>query len=387
MDDAVPRVQLKRVDPFYGLLIDADTWRDSHEYHRQAEQAHGLALHGWGIVAGLEVEEADPPDRSVWIRPGVAIDPAGRLILVAQPFRYKINTVDAGPVYLVLMFREIPTEPVPSLDDGTERPSRLLEAYAIYERDRLPDQPYVELARVQLKSGRGPVRTAKDPNLPAENEIDGRYREQAAIRPGPRATIGVWKAGDTPDALAHHLSGPARLLGAVTSGLEWRLRRRDQPHDDTPLDCDLLLMPIHSQVAPNEKERQLLISFLDAGGVLLAESCAAVESDGQRQLVALAQAVGRQPQPVKRDHPLLTAHHVFSAAPPGAGEGLIYESDGLILSSADYACAWNGGTPKNALSRDQIRTAVEFAENLLAYALARRVVARRAASRVIGGKA
>ena len=79
MDDAVPRLQLKRVDPFYGLLIDADTWRDSHEYHRQAEQAHGLALHGWGIVAGLEVEEADPPDRSVWIRPGVAIEKSFRL--------------------------------------------------------------------------------------------------------------------------------------------------------------------------------------------------------------------------------------------------------------------------------------------------------------------
>src|SRR5262245_60775193 len=89
MDNSVPRVQLKRVNPFMGLMIDAQTWSDSHDYHRQAEQAHALALHGWGIASGLEVDAAEPADRSVWIRPGVALDPEGRLIIVAQPFRYQ----------------------------------------------------------------------------------------------------------------------------------------------------------------------------------------------------------------------------------------------------------------------------------------------------------
>ncbi|HMA34791.1 MAG TPA: DUF4159 domain-containing protein [Chloroflexia bacterium] len=377
MDDAVPRVQLKRVDPFLGLMIDADTWRDSHDYHRQAEYAHALALHGWGIVSGLEVEPADPPDRSVWIRPGVALDPEGRLIIVAQPFRYQINTQEAGPVYLVLMFREIPTQPAISIEDGKERPSRVLEAYAIYERERLPDQAHVELARMQLTAGKKPVRGAGDATAPKPDELDLRFREQAAIRPGPRATMGVWKPGDVPEKLRHHLAGPTRLLAAIESG-NWRLRRRDFVGGDEPLDCDLLLMPVHTGTELSEGEHKQLTTFLDGGGVLLAEHCASAGGDAKRNAAALAGALNRQPQPIGRNHALLTAKHVFSTPPPAAQEGQIFEADGLVLSHVDYACAWNGGTPDKGLDRPTIRATVEFAENLLAYSLTRRGGARRA---------
>ena len=377
MDDAVPRVQLKRVDPFLGLMIDTETWRDSHDYHRQAGHAHTLALHGWGVVAGLDVEPADPPDRSVWIRPGVAVDPEGRLIIVAQPVRYQINTQDAGTIYLVLMFREIPTQPALSIEDGKERPSRLLEAYAVLERDRLPDQPHVELARMQLTAGSKPVRAAADPTAPRPDELDTRYREQAAIRPGTRVSVGVWKPAEIPDRLPGHLAGPTHLLADLGAGVGWRLRRRDQRGGDEPLDCDLLLMTVHGDGAPSEAEQRQLASFLDTGGVLLVEHCVAGDEAG-RKLGGLAQALGRQPQPVTRGHPLLLARHVFAGAPTGAGPAQILEANGLVLSHADYACAWNGGTPEKALDRAEIRAAVEFAENLLAYALARRGEARRA---------
>ena len=377
MDDAVPRVQLKRVDPFLGLMIDADTWRDSHDYHRQAEQAHALALHGWGIVAGLEVDASDPADRAVSIRPGVAIDPEGRLIIVAQPYRYQIITQDAGAVYLVLMFRDIPTQPMISIEDGRERPSRLLEGYAIYERDRLPDQPHVELARLQLTAGKKTVRAAADPVAPKPDEIDLRYREQASIRPGPRVTVGVWKPGDTPDKLAHHLGGPTRLLREITSSIDWRLRRRDEQGGEDPLDCDLLLMPVHAGLDPSEAEQRQLTAFLDAGGVMLAEHCHS-GGDAQKQMVGLARAVGRKPLPIGAAHPLLTARHIFSAPPTGAGPGQVFEDGGLVMSNVDYACAWNGGLPDKPLSRADIRATVEFAENLLAYAVARRADARRA---------
>src|SRR5829696_2153448 len=189
MDNAVPRVQLKRVNPFMGLMIDAQTWGDSHDYHRLAGQVHSLAMHGWGIVTGLEVDATTPAERAVWIRPGVAIDPEGRMIIVAQPFRYQITTQVAGLMYLVLMFREIPTQPAISIEDGSEKPSRLLEAYAIYERDRLPDQPHVELARVLLTDGKKALKDAEDDTHPQGDEIDNRFREQAGIRPGPRATL------------------------------------------------------------------------------------------------------------------------------------------------------------------------------------------------------
>ncbi len=377
MDDAVPRIQLKRVDPFLGLMIDAETWGDSHDYHRQAASAHALALHGWGIVGGLDVDPADPADRSVLIRPGVALDPEGRLIIVAQPFRYQFNTQAAGPIYLVLMFREIPMQPQLSLEDGQERPSRLLEAYSISERDRLPDQPHVELARLQLSAGKKALRAAPDPTAPQPDEIDLLYREQSGIRPGPRLTAAVWKPTDTPPKLLPHMAGPTRMLAAVGSGADWRLRRRDESGGDDPVDCDFLMMTVHPNFDLSEAETRQLVAFLDGGGVLLAEHCAIEAGAAKRPVAALAGKLERQPQPVGRNHPLLTARHVFAVPPPGAQEGQIFEADGLVLSHVDYACAWNGGAPDKGMGRADIRATVEFAENLLAYALVRRAAARR----------
>lgn len=379
MDNAVPRVQLKRVNPFMGLMVDVQTWLDAHDYHRSASGAHTLAMHGWGIVAGLEVEANDPADRSLWIRPGIAVDPDGRLILVTQPFRYQITTQDAGIIYLVLMFREIPVEPALSIEDGAEHPSRLLEAYAIYERDRLPDQPHVELARINLTAGKHAIKEAADPVAPKIDEVDTRYREQASIRPGLRTTLGVWKPADAPNTLGNHLAGPTRLLGDLSSGLNWRLRRRDQPMGaDEPIGCDLIIMPLHADTKFSDQERKQLTAFLDGGGVLLAEACASAGAEAaKRGMELVAQATGRKPHPVERTHALLTARHVFSAPPPGAVAGQLIEADGLLLSSADYSCAWNGGAADKPMPRGDIRTAVEFAENMLAYAQIRRVNATR----------
>ena len=47
--------QLRRVNPYPGLMIDADVWRDAHEYHRDVLRLHHLALHGWGI--GLRIQD------------------------------------------------------------------------------------------------------------------------------------------------------------------------------------------------------------------------------------------------------------------------------------------------------------------------------------------
>jgi hypothetical protein len=380
MDNSVPRIQLKRVNPFMGLMIDAQTWLDSHDYHRYAEQAHSLALHGWGIVSGLEVDATDPTDRAVWIRPGVAIDPEGK----ADYRRAALPLPDRHPRERSslpgLLFREIPSDPMLSIEDGSERPSRLLEAYAIYERDRLPDQPHIELARFTLTDNKQPLKDAADPVNPKPNEIDKRYREQAAIRPGLRTTVGVWKPGDIADTLGHHAAGPTRLLSALSSSLDWRLRRRDQPETaDNPLSADLLLMPVTAQSSLSDSEKKQLGAFLDGGGVLLVEACASkAGGDAAKAMASVAQAVKRQPKPVGRDHPLLTSRHIFSAPPPGAATGQLLEGDGLVVSTADYACAWNGGLPDKPLDRAVIRATVEFAENMLSYAQVRRGNATRA---------
>jgi len=105
------KFQLKRVNPFQGLVIDADTWRDAHNYHRDQQRLHMLAFHKIGINEGLKVTANTPPDVSVNIHPGMAIDPEGNVIIVSQTQRYRIQTREKGIIYLIIQFREIPSEP------------------------------------------------------------------------------------------------------------------------------------------------------------------------------------------------------------------------------------------------------------------------------------
>jgi metal-dependent amidase/aminoacylase/carboxypeptidase family protein len=50
--DEILKFKLKRVNPFQGLVIDSDTWRDAHEYHRSQQRLHMLAFHNIGIIEG-----------------------------------------------------------------------------------------------------------------------------------------------------------------------------------------------------------------------------------------------------------------------------------------------------------------------------------------------
>jgi hypothetical protein len=373
--DGVPSTQLKRVEPFQGLMIDTDIWRDAHEYHRRAQQLHAVLLHGSGIVRGLDVGPTPGAERSLTIGPGVALDPEGRLILVSRSLRYQVNATSAGLVYLILTARDIPSDPLLSLEDGARRPSRMVEGYALAEYDHLPDTPHVELARIRLSSGKKPITSAANPGAPDANEIDLRYRIEAALRPAPLSDIGCWTPDGAGSASAtEHSAGLAVLVRELAASRR-QIRWRDAVADSTdPLDGDLLLLPLEGELDLSEADQRRLTVFLDEGGVILAEPCAAQgkKADRQSALAALAERLGRAPQPVDYGHPLLTAAHIFAAPPPGLTDDPVQEAGGLVLSQADYACAWKGGNATHPLSRDVIRTAQEFGENLLAYARQRR---------------
>src|SRR5260370_16816066 len=81
---------LQRVTAYEGLAIDAATWTAAHAYHQTAQRLHVRALHGWGIVTGLEVAPVDPPVRGVIVQPGLALDAEGNSIRVAQPVRLAV---------------------------------------------------------------------------------------------------------------------------------------------------------------------------------------------------------------------------------------------------------------------------------------------------------
>ena len=170
----VTKFQLKRVNPFQGLVIDADTWKDAHNYHRDQQRLHMLAFHKTGIVSGLDVSGNNPQDSLVNISPGLAVDPEGNVIIMPQQQRYRLQTRDKCTVYLVIQFREILTEPYQPPNGG--QPTRIQEAFRIQERDQLPSEPYVELARIDFDPDQGAIKDARNSAKPAANKINLQFR-------------------------------------------------------------------------------------------------------------------------------------------------------------------------------------------------------------------
>ena len=121
--------QRRRVNPFKGLVIDVPTWADAHNYHREQQRLHAISMHQCGIVTGLEVLGWNPPDNSVVIYPGIAVDPDGNVIVVSEPQRFYIKTEESGTAYIVVEFREIPQEITQSIDGEKTEPLYIMEAY------------------------------------------------------------------------------------------------------------------------------------------------------------------------------------------------------------------------------------------------------------------
>ena len=110
----------KRVRYFDGRLLTTADLRDEQEYHLRRRRLLNRALHGVGIVTGLDVRvpsEATPP--AVVVAPGFALDAWGREVVLAASQTLEIE--DGSPVRLVMVeYAERETDLVPAFGaDGT----------------------------------------------------------------------------------------------------------------------------------------------------------------------------------------------------------------------------------------------------------------------------
>lgn len=114
-----PPATLTRVRFFAGRMLDASHLADEQEYHREKQRRLVRALHGWGVVQGLQVG-LDSGGTTARVAAGLAIDPRGELIEVgcAQPIALPAQ---GARLYVVLAYAEEPCDPVPvpSDTDGT----------------------------------------------------------------------------------------------------------------------------------------------------------------------------------------------------------------------------------------------------------------------------
>ncbi|NPV90553.1 MAG: hypothetical protein HPY50_07270 [Firmicutes bacterium] len=135
---------------FYGKLLTVRDFDSEQKYFNDKRRLINRLLHGSGVVCGLQVVAVD--EKTISVEAGVAIDYAGREIVVATPVTQKLSMFDgftnneyAKDVYLYLYYEELGKEPVHSVASSATRPeevseyNRTMENYRLYVAEEPPD--------------------------------------------------------------------------------------------------------------------------------------------------------------------------------------------------------------------------------------------------------
>ena len=375
--DLIRAFPIKRISPDDGMAVTRDVWEDAHSYHRQRQQLYDLFSHGSGIVTGLEAEARDEPDSSVCIRPGIAVDSRGQVIVLPDEIkRYDFEDAD-GLLYLLLSYAE--TQPEYDVGRAEEGDPKYIHAkYSIGMSNQAADAFSVELARIRRYDGNVPIVNAQDPDHPGPNEIDLRFRQ--VIQPSfqEAATVAVCYVGE--GRAERHGRGVSYLTRAMRHSSSYRA----WADLDVPLASGLEYYTLVYLVGQGAfelipGEMQVLYDYVVRGGTLFIESCRS-ESDGSDPAADAAfddllGSLGFKLTDLTSHHPLLVEPFLFAAPPPGfesLGTPGVRVGDGVIFSTCDYGCLWQGERRQITASREDIRAAVEWGTNVVAYALNRR---------------
>lgn len=370
--DTIKSLPTRRIKATDGMAVTADVWDEAHNYHRQHLETHTLLAHGPGIVAGLQVVANDPADMAVYIKPGMAVDPSGRAIVLNTPLTYELGAAE-GRLFLILAYGESSTRS----GNGAEAegaPLYVQSQFSVEATSVLPAGPHVELARL-LRTRRGaPIADAKDPAAPAGNELDLRFRRSSAVPSQPAASVGLIHVGGTG---AHHGRGAQALARGLRAG-----QRSVWVDDGAVLDSGLanytlVYLVAHDTFQLSSNEMNAVYSVLQNGGSLLAETCrrdAAAAGRAEASLAALFGSLGVKLEPVGAGHRLFQGPALFASAPAGyetGGSAPLQAGGGVVYSTADYGCLWGGERRSGPAGREEIRAAHELGQNVLDWALER----------------
>ncbi|MEG0779888.1 MAG: hypothetical protein RR426_04745 [Oscillospiraceae bacterium] len=112
---------------FYGKLLTVDDFETEQKYMNDKRRMVNRFLHGSGVVCGMNVVRVD--DRTISVEMGLALDFAGREIVVDAPVIRKLDMIDGyddsvgedGYLYLCIEYAENETEPVHSITGSGAR--------------------------------------------------------------------------------------------------------------------------------------------------------------------------------------------------------------------------------------------------------------------------
>jgi hypothetical protein len=354
-DNNFPKKQIK---PYDGMSITAAVWAEAHEEHRQTERAHNLFLHGNGIITGLEVVANDPPDKHVFISPGIAIDSGGNVIELTEPVAYDFGNTTEGTLYLLLGHGEREV-------GGVQKESRYLQnEFVIAARSTLPKRASVELGRITISDKDESIRDAEDPNHPALNELDLRYRNPVGPDQKTVVRVALCNLGQDGD---NEVAGWDFLSREFERNTSYKLiLDQNLPITAALLDYQLVFMTGGGEVQFSEEAVGILDQYLDQGKKLILES---QDDTSHQAFQELLEKLNRTLAPISGEGSLLTTPHLFTSPPEGLRGNQVMLDSQVIYTNAGYSLAWAGGTGEVQLSRSDIRTAHEWGQNMLHFCL------------------
>jgi hypothetical protein len=362
----------RRISPFDGMTITADVWREAHDYHLSYQRLHSLSFHGSGIVTGLEVIASDPPGPSVYVLPGIAVDPNGNIIVVPEPVLYDFGRMQENLLCLLITYEE--SQPQPLNGKVGDQPFFIYTGFNLEAVAGPVDSPQVEIARVDLQRGAA-VRNAVDGSQPKLNEIDLRFRRELGMRAQENVAMGVAYLSRMGNSHGRGLINVARSVSQSGQSRAW-------VDDGLALAQDLsqytlIYLTARDRFQVDVAEVNALYRFVRNGGTLFIESChreGGANPGADASFNDLLESLGVRVTVVGQEHLLLRDPHLFARPTVGfetQGAPSLRENGGVIISSYDYGCLWCGERRNGPAEREAIRSAMEWGENLLQFAVTR----------------
>ena len=358
---------IRKIKPANGIAITANVWQEAHDYHDQRQSLHTLFGHGAGILTGLNVVANDPADTTLYILPGVAIDPGGQTIVVGQPIVYDLGREMEGAFSVVLNYSE--SQRQPDQAQAKRLPAYVQSEFSISVQPLAAEPAGVELARLRRSRRDTVLRNAQNPAMPGPDEIDLRYRREVGAPPEVR--VGVCYLGHRDRA--RHGQGMMFLAQHLNFVSKYHTIVEDDIVLGPGLGLNTLVYLVGQgsfEISPNVMNG--LFNYIERGrGTLFIES---VDEQAAASFTKFWVNKEIEPEPLPPRHCLLTQPYLFSSPPPGsdpASQAPIKVRDGLVFSPRNYGLLWQGERHDGPASREEIRAAVEWGSNVINYAVNR----------------
>jgi hypothetical protein len=379
-EELLKKIPLKRIKPMDGMAVTAEIWEEAHDYHRLMHQFHNMLSHGAGILTGLNVIASDPPDRSVYVLPGVALDPWGRPIILSEPLSFDVGYTVEGLLYLLLTYGE--GQPTRSSNgQDTSAPRYVHTQFSLEARPDWPESPSVELARLRRQGRDTPLFNAQDTEHPGPNELDLRFRREIGLVTHVAHSLAVTYLGGGSSTDTRHGTGANYMARAFTRLGQDKLYVDHNVPLTAGLEANSLIYLVgRGPFQVSQDEITKLYAYLQAGGTIFMESNRRNIGGGgdppaDNAFFTLLSSLGVALTEVRTGEKLMTDPFLFGAPPPGyetLGAPRLLVADGVIFSSFDYGAMWQGESRDGAAPREEIRAALEFGANIVTYALDRR---------------